>query len=251
MTPFFFGSPQRRLFGAYEAPRGGTTGTRAVLLCYPWGQEYIRAHRSMRRLASLLARGGRHVLRFDYFGTGDSMGSSHEVSVSGWEEDIDTAIEELRETSQAARVTLVGLRLGATLAAKVAARKKKIVEALILWDPIVSGPEYVRELLSHARAAADSQVYEVQAFPLTSRFAAELRELDLLQLVSGLPERTHVIATAALSSHETLRGELQRLGRSDSTIELLDALSAWVEYRDFGAGAIPAQVLDTIVHRVR
>lgn len=251
MTPFFFGSPQRRLFGAYEAPRAAA-GARAVLLCYPWGQEYIRAHRSMRRLASLLSRGGLHALRFDYFGTGDSMGSSREVSVSGWEQDIDTALEELRETSQVARVALVGLRLGATLAAQVAARNKEIVERLILWDPIVSGPEYVQELLSHARpGSADSQVREVHGFPLTNEFAEELRELHLLHLVPSLPERTHVVATAVLPSHETLRAELQRQGRTDVTIELLDALSAWIEYLDFGAGAIPAKVLDTIMQRVR
>jgi hypothetical protein len=45
--------------------------------------------------------------------------------------------------------------------------------------------------------------------------------------------------------------ELERQGRVDVKLEQLQALSAWVEYRDVGAGAIPAKVLDTIVQWVR
>ena len=223
MTPLFFGSSQRRLFGAYEAPRAGGAGGRAVLLCHPWGQEYIRAHRSMRRLATLLGAAGCHVLRFDYFGTGDSMGRSSEASVRGWEEDIETAIEELQDTSGATRIALVGLRLGATLATHVATRKKKMVETLALWDPIVSGSEYVDELLAVTPGrpvSNDADSLAVRGFPLTNGFADELRTLDLLQLIPSLPARTRVIASAPLRSHETLRAELQRQGRPDVAVEI-------------------------------
>src|SRR3954451_13983708 len=74
MTPLFFGSRARRLFGIYEPGRSGSRVPRAAVLCHPWGQEYIRAHRSMRRLANMLSATGRDTLRFDYFGTGDSAG---------------------------------------------------------------------------------------------------------------------------------------------------------------------------------
>jgi pimeloyl-ACP methyl ester carboxylesterase len=251
MTPLFFGSAQRRLFGAYEAPRVSAANASAVLLCYPWGQEYIRSHRAMRRLASLLAGGRRHVMRFDYFGTGDSMGESREASLSGWEQDIETAMEELRDTSGATRVTLVGLRLGATLAARVAARNKKTTEALILWDPVVSGPEYVGELLGSSQTClASGEVREVHGFPLTSQFVDELRELDLPALLPALPAQTRVIVSAPLQSHAALRSELDRLGRSQ-TLEQMEELYAWLEYRDYGAGAIPAKVLDAITQAVR
>jgi pimeloyl-ACP methyl ester carboxylesterase len=223
----------------------------AVLLCYPWGQEYIRAHRAMRRLASLLAGGRRHVMRFDYFGTGDSMGDSQDVSLSGCEKDIETAIEELRDTSGATRVVLVGLRLGATLAARVAARNKKTVEALILWDPVVSGPEYIEELLGSTQSAvAGTEVREVRGFPLTNTFADELRAIDLLALLPSLPAQTRMIVSAPLPSHEALRAELDRLGRPGA-LEQVEALQAWLEYRDYGAGAIPANILDTIAQWVR
>jgi len=261
MTPLFFGSAQRRLFGAYDPPRASGASPRAVLLCHPWGQEYIRAHRSMRRLATLLGAAGCHVLRFDYFGTGDSMGQSRDVSLSGWEEDIETAIEELRDTSGAVRISLVGLRLGATLATRVAARQKKAIEALALWDPVVSGPEYLEELLGtpaggrqspagSAAASEGDESHEVHGFPLSSALASELRAIDLARLVPSLPAHTRVIASSPLPSHTALRAELERQGRADVTIEQVDNLLAWVEYRDYGAGAIPAKILDSIVRWV-
>jgi uncharacterized protein len=245
MTPLFFGSAQRRLFGAYDPPRAGGTGTRAVLLCHPWGQEYIRAHRSMRRLAMLLGAAGRHVLRFDYFGTGDSMGESREVNLRGCEEDIETAIEELRDTSGATRVALVGLRLGAALATHVAARKRKLVESLVLWDPVVSGPEYLEELLGNSLGSIGSAPsQEVRGL------ADELRAINLPRLVPALPARTRLIASQPLTSHETLRAELARHGRSDVSVEQVDNVLAWIEYRDYGAGAIPAKALEAIVRWV-
>lgn len=179
------------------------------------------------------------------------MGQSCDVNLHGWEEDIETAIEELQDTSGATRVVLVGLRLGATLATHVAARKKKVVEALALWDPVVSGPEYLDELLGGSPAnAGGAGEHGVRGFPLSSAFASELRAIDLSQLVSSLPARTRLIASAPLPSHEVFRAELERHGRSDVTVEQVDNLRAWIEYRDYGAGAIPAKILDAIVRWV-
>ena len=90
------------------------------MLCYPWGQEYLRAHRSMRLLADMIAARGCDVLRFDYSGTGDSGGDATTASFVEWESDIETAIDELKDMAGVSRVSLVGLRLGATLAARVA-----------------------------------------------------------------------------------------------------------------------------------
>jgi uncharacterized protein len=252
MTPLFFGSSQRRLYGAYDPPQGMRPGARAVVLCYPWGQEYLRAHRSVRRLANMLAAVGCHVLRFDYFGTGDSMGTAHEVSRRGWEQDIETAIEELQDTSGTTQVSLVGLRLGATLAAHVAVRKKKLVHTLVLWDPVVSGPEYLAELLGAGQDVGAGPVGgEVEGFPMTDSFAAEIRELDVVALVPELPARTRFIQTAPLPSHATLRAALDSAARSEIPLESVDALPPWVQDRDYGAGAVPTKVLETIVQWVR
>ena len=44
----------------------------AIVLCQPLGHGYLRAHRAFRNLAVSLASQGFHVLRFDYYGCGDS-----------------------------------------------------------------------------------------------------------------------------------------------------------------------------------
>ena len=76
MNPFYFGSSAEPLFGAYHPPGNQVGRNLAVLICPPLGREYLRAHWALRRLADQISRDGGHVLRFDYFATGDSAGDS-------------------------------------------------------------------------------------------------------------------------------------------------------------------------------
>ena len=81
MKPIFFGDSKRKLYGVYAPPTGASRRSHAVLLCYPGLQEYGTSHWSFRRLSAMLAREGHHVLRFDYFGTGDSAGNVEDVTL--------------------------------------------------------------------------------------------------------------------------------------------------------------------------
>ena len=100
-----------------------------MVLCNPVGNEYIQAHRTMRNLSSRLSKAGFHVLRFDYYGTGDSSGGSDEGSPQSWCENIKAAVLELQQMTGAARMSLIGLRFGANLAAQVAARPPEITQS--------------------------------------------------------------------------------------------------------------------------
>jgi pimeloyl-ACP methyl ester carboxylesterase len=257
MTPLYFGTGARRLFGIYEPGRSSIRTPRAAVLCYPWGQEYIRAHRSMRRLANMLAATGRDALRFDYFGTGDSAGNMVDADLAGWESDIETAIDEVRDTSGAPQVALLGLRLGGALAARVAAKRQRDVEALVLWDPVVSGQQYLKELhdmeasvqsaLPVQRAGESGGGHEIHGFSLTTALAAEIDAFDLLSLVAGLPTRTLTLFSRSASSNETLATALQRRPGNSPAIERTSCPPAWLEDRDTGAGAIPVKSLQRIV----
>ena len=55
MNPFFFGESERALFGLYHPPKSATVRELGVVLCYPMGQEYMRAHRAFRQLALILS----------------------------------------------------------------------------------------------------------------------------------------------------------------------------------------------------
>lgn len=254
MNPFFFGTSERRIFGVYEPAAPHTMGKRAAVLCYPWGCEYLHAHRTMRQLASKLSAAGFHTLRFDYFGTGDSGGEMVDVDLAGWETDVETAMEEIRDISGSHRTTLVGLRLGATIAASVAAKNSRTVESLILWDPVVSGDEYLQQLgtgdgtSKHMRhsAEADHQTYEISGFPLTQKQVADLRSIDLGALIMSPPARTLMMLTERLPSHERLFPMPANAGVGSLEIEAVTAIRPWIE-NSTHAGGMPIGVIQRIV----
>src|SRR4051794_18965963 len=107
MKPLFFGESSRQLFGAYEPPRPGSARKHAALLCYPGVQEYNMSHWAFRKLAVQLAREGLHVLRFDYYGTGDSAGTTQDGSPDRWIADIRTAARELVDLSGVRTLSIV------------------------------------------------------------------------------------------------------------------------------------------------
>ncbi|MGH8194716.1 MAG: hypothetical protein ACREQ8_09985 [Woeseiaceae bacterium] len=142
MEPFYFG--ERRLLGLYHPPEGPARGN-GVLICPPVLGEYMRTHGCLRHLAIELAARGNHVLRFDYSCTGDSSGIIQEASTIAWREDILHANKELQEISGVTSVTIIGVRLGATLALS-AANDGLAARHLVLWDPIEDGSDYLKEL---------------------------------------------------------------------------------------------------------
>ncbi|MEO8152050.1 MAG: alpha/beta fold hydrolase [Rhizobacter sp.] len=252
MTPFFFGESSRRLFGLYTPAHAVGGKQRGIVLCQAWGQEYLRSHRSMRQLAGMLAAAGYHVLRFDYQGTGDSAGEMTDADLKGWLGDIETAIDELKDTAGLNRVGLLGLRLGAALAAQAATRRRKDVDALVLWDPVVSGADYVDELRSSdefalARPPAAGGGLEVLGFPLTDSLSRELKTIDLMKDIALWPARSLVTVSTTLPSHAALRQAIEAAPGGPRSMEAIDSLPAWLEDRDTGAGAVPVKVLQRIV----
>jgi hypothetical protein len=145
MTPFYFGPPERQLFATYHAPERERVRPAALLMCGPYGHESIRVHRLYRVLADRIARLGIAVLRFDFFGTGESAGEDDEGEMLGWQRDLLTAHQELARRSGAREMTWLAARLGATLALQCAERATGL-ERLILWDPVLDGPAYMEEL---------------------------------------------------------------------------------------------------------
>jgi amino acid adenylation domain-containing protein len=162
----FFG-PGQSLFGVYfPAPKPGDT---AVLVCPPVGTEYVRAHFVLRKLATTLARQGVPVLRFDYFGTGDSLGENLEADCARWKRDIADAARELVKRSGAKRVVAVGVRLGGTLLVDCAAQLG--LSRVVLWDPVLSGAEYLDDL-RHRHAAYMKGVRYLRPFGAPAPVAA-------------------------------------------------------------------------------
>ena len=153
-TPFFFRREAAQLFGLVHTPAPGVAvRPLAFLFSHPFAEEKLWSHRVMVSLARELAARGHVVMRFDYMGAGDSCGTTPDTSLQTHLADLAAAFEYLvGQHPQIQRVGLLGLRLGATLAAlfaEQAGEKYPQLRAapLVLWEPIMDGANYFQELL--------------------------------------------------------------------------------------------------------
>lgn len=135
-------STSNELFGIYHATAGRPAG--AVLLCPPLGQDMIRSHRVYRQLGDALAQQGSAVLRFDYYGSGDSAGASNQLDWTRCVNDTVAAATELRKRSGCDRVMGFGARLGGSIALDSADRAR--FSEMLLWDPVLDGNDHVARL---------------------------------------------------------------------------------------------------------
>lgn len=244
MNPFYFGSSQRPLYGVYHPAKARTARPIGVVLCYPLGQEYMRAHRAFRQLATLLTKSGFPVLRFDYAGTGDSAGDGTAGSVATWIEDIGAAIDELKDTAGVGRVSLVGLRAGGALVA-LAQRGRKDVERVVLWDPTADAQAYVASLLAGGDAPDESGTVGVQGFPLTTALRGELAAIDLGEL-DPASSTLCVVISEERAEFARLR-ECLAARRVPAVFRCYPSAGNWNEVDRWGSALLPQAIIQGIV----
>jgi pimeloyl-ACP methyl ester carboxylesterase len=214
--------------------------------------DYMCCHRSLVSLASSLSALGHHVLRFDYQGTGDSAGTVTSGQFLRWMRDIDSAIAELLALSGPARISAVGLGLGALLATTALATGAASVDHLVLWDPEVSGSAYLADILAQEREllgwSKSSRAHDgdLLGFPFPSDLRHSLQLLDLRRNL--LPQSpTAISLVVSERTPEYLELEAVLLARSTlSTIEMVTNPAAAAPAARLGIemadAAIPAVV---------
>src|SRR6478672_1389383 len=133
MQTFWFSSGDARVFAMLDLPPAGEAVGTAVVLCPPLGYQGVCSYRALRALANGLADSGYPTLRFDWPGSGESAGSERDSAlVATWAGAVVAAAEEVRERTSAREVALVGVTIGAALAAVAAAEGANVSE-LVLW----------------------------------------------------------------------------------------------------------------------
>jgi alpha-beta hydrolase superfamily lysophospholipase len=175
-------------------------------------------------LAERLAAAGFACLRFDLYGTGDSGGDEFVTDLArGWPGDLGAAVDELRRRSGVAAIAVIGLRFGAAVAMTCAAERGD-VDALVLWNPCVSGASFVGEVakLHQIYVRIEPQLAFAPAAPLDGEEAlgsflprslvTQLNEFDLLQTKRRPAARALVIDGGNVVGRDSLVERLKDLG---------------------------------------
>jgi pimeloyl-ACP methyl ester carboxylesterase len=211
------------------------------VVCPAAGPEYVRCHRPLRVLAAMLARHGYPVLRFDYFGTGDSYGDGEEATLARWQDDVADAVRFMRGRYRATRLTLLGVRIGASLAARHATRRGGI-DRLVLWDPVVHGRHFVEEsrmrtayheqwlIEKHGRRPPSIQAdgpRDLFGYRYSDAMLDELMSLDLLSDVDRTGAGTLILDNGEDPAVDALAGHLRAAGMTVH-LERVPAPQVWM-----------------------
>jgi pimeloyl-ACP methyl ester carboxylesterase len=218
------------------------------------------AHRVLRRLAERLSESGYHVLRFDYYGTGDSAGAREEGDLASWGDDASLAVNELRDMSGFPTVAAFGVRLGAVVGWRLA-QARDDVHTVVLWDPVVDGAGYVQELVS-AQAESDrwslspaprrrrawrDQPLHALGFPLATPMRQSIEAVrPEAEFARPARARVHLFYSTALPEPDPMRAALERAGTSFRT-EVMPGQSPWREDETIGTTGLPLLAFDRMV----
>jgi dienelactone hydrolase len=205
-VPTWFGPEDRSLFGWVHVPE--SPGGQGVVLCPSIGIEGEATQLAYRTLAVALADAGCAVLRFDYDGTGDSVGAPDDPDrFDAWIASIDFGLDYLRDAG-AVHLHLVGARLGAALAARAAADRDDVA-SLTLWYPWTKGSQFVRYQRALRRMYAVGEApdavngsTEIPGFVLDPDLTRDLKTLN-----TGDPSRTYPKAVLVIDAADPDTGE--------------------------------------------
>ncbi len=176
----------------------------------PFGEERKCAHRLLVRLSRACAAWGLAVLRFDYSGTGESTGAHEAAQLTQWLADSQVALSAVRAACPGGPWLVIGARLGANLAVRLACAEA--VTRVVLIEPLLRGADYLRDLqrrqqikdmmmaregqqappeAPEARWAAGQSV-DFGGFPVGAELAEQLGTLSLGTDVDALPDSCRV-----------------------------------------------------------
>lgn len=237
MEVFYLKGAQGPLFSIYHSAARVRRPRLGLVYAPPFAEEMNRTRRMAALQARRLAELGVGVLLLDPFGTGDSAGEFADARWETWREDLRTAVAWLGAQIDG-EVGLWGARLGALLAADVAAADPGQIACLVFWQPVLSGDRYLTQFLRLRVAAnmdkgpdrestknlrtrlSQGQPLEIAGYELAPALADSIASLQLqscIERIGVLPTNWLEVASedqpAFTSASQQVVGALKQQGR--------------------------------------
>lgn len=152
VEPFFLPVPGGSAFAVLHHPAAGVPPRGHVLVVPPFNEEMNRCRSMVTLQAQALAKRGFGTLLLDLHGTGDSPGEFGDARWSLWQRDLQAALQWL-DARPGGCVAVLGIRLGAILAAELLSTQAPARAALVLWQPVVDGKIHMNQFLRVRMAA--------------------------------------------------------------------------------------------------
>lgn len=158
-------------------PSGGWRD-QCIVVVPPVGHEYTHSHSSVRLLCEQLCTAGFPVARFDLEGTGNSSdGTTPETLLVKWVRNVEDVVAWLRTQTGCRSAGVVGLRMGASIAALYTQRHP--VRSLLLWAPCIHGGAFLRDC---------------QMIGTASQYKKDTGKLDCGGIVLGVDAQSDIAA---------------------------------------------------------
>jgi exosortase A-associated hydrolase 2 len=141
---FFLSAGEGERFCIFHPAAGAPLGS--VLYLHPFAEEMNKSRRMAALQARAFAARGYNVLQIDLFGCGDSSGEFGAARWKVWNEDVALAVDWLARHTDAP-MHLWGLRLGALLALDHLRQASQEFAGLLLWQPVTSGAQLLKQFL--------------------------------------------------------------------------------------------------------
>ncbi|HLY60774.1 MAG TPA: alpha/beta hydrolase [Terriglobia bacterium] len=174
--------------------RGKSRRAPGAIFFHGFTGDRMESHWLFVKCARALALAGIATLRFDFFGSGESEGEFHQVTMQGEISDARAAIKFFRKQKgiDPERVGLIGLSLGGAIAATVATPAR--AKALVLWSALAH-PGQLRKLAERATQPipGSNGLREYSAHAVSPAFLDNIEKIDPLKSIALFKQPTLII----------------------------------------------------------
>ncbi len=188
------GGPRGRLACMFHVPNHSPAPS--LIMCHGFTGNRIEAHRLFVRAAREFCRRGLLVVRFDFYGSGESEGEFSEATFTSEVEDLGSVLDYVsgRPDVDAGRIGVLGLSMGGAVSLVRASRDPRI-RFVCTWSApadFLALAEYAKTLLKGG-AASGEYIDLPSGYRMSMRFIRDLLSYSISEAVSKISPRPLLI----------------------------------------------------------